>query len=171
MYRLILDQYSVNKQHFIQTFQYWVDSHWSTFFTLGNVFIGRENSKVFWLTENISGARKRKWVLKIWGTILQNMDETENKTANLRNKQTKKLVAKWGFENKSEFPKKELLQSCSKLQFKKWGIKIPIWNCLKMKKKKKKVHFIGQISLSILLLAREQIKFTVTHLFHVFEVI
>ena len=79
MYRLTPDQYSVNKQHFIQTFQYWVDSHWSTFFTLGNVFIGRENSKVFWLTENISGARKRKCVLKILGTTLQNMDETEKK--------------------------------------------------------------------------------------------
>lgn len=58
------------------------------------MFIGKENSKIFWLTENISGARKRKCVLKILGIILQNMDESENKTANLRNKQTKKLVAK-----------------------------------------------------------------------------
>ena len=41
----------------------------------------------------------------------------------------------------------------------------------KNEKKKKKVHFIGQISLSILLLPREQIKFTVTHLFHVFKVL
>lgn len=40
----------------------------------------------------------------------------------------------------------------------------------KKKPKKNTVHFIGQISLAILLLAREQIKFTVIHLFHAFKV-
>lgn len=41
--------------------------------------------------------QERECVLKILGTILQNMDASENKTVNLTNK---KLVAKWGFENK-----------------------------------------------------------------------
>ena len=41
--------------------------------------------------------QERECVLKILGTILQNMDASENKTVNLTNK---KLVAKWGFETK-----------------------------------------------------------------------
>ena len=41
--------------------------------------------------------QERECVLKILGTTLQNMDASENKTVNLTNK---KLVAKWGFENK-----------------------------------------------------------------------
>lgn len=65
------------------------------------MFIGRENLG-FWLTENILGIGKRKCVLKIWVNILQKMDASENETdyKTVNWKVLKKMVAKWGFENK-----------------------------------------------------------------------